>query len=150
MASHCIARGRSPPNGSTYPKTSETYPNDHLLPSVVRQSRPSDSVRGLRSCAFRHPHFGPFLRMERRFSPFHPQFAPFLRMGQSRLRHARLTTFRLSSCPAPTAFRLPSCPAPTGHPVVVGLRSSGVLPRSQKKCSLGKTPSAAVPFAIFV
>ena len=44
MASHCIARGRSPPNGLTYPKTSETYTNDHLLPGVVRQSQSSVSV----------------------------------------------------------------------------------------------------------
>ena len=110
--------------------------------SLSRQSRPSDSVRGLRSCAFRHPHFGPFLRMERRFSPSHPQFAPFLRMGQPRLRHTRLTTFRRPSCPpscpALTAFRRPSCPALTGHPVVVWLRSSGVLPRSQKNARLAK------------
>ena len=121
--------------------------------SLSRQSRPSVSAapgfyrarrkklawqNPIRRCAFRHPHFGPFLRMERRFSPSHPQFAPFLRMGQPRLRHARLTTFRRPSCPAPTAFRLPSCPALTGHPVVVRLRSSGVLPRSQKNSRLAK------------
>ncbi len=47
MASHCIARGRSPPNGLTYPKTSETYPNDHLLPGVVRQSQSSVSAVSL-------------------------------------------------------------------------------------------------------
>ena len=87
--------------------------------------------------------------MERRFSPSHPQFAPFLRMGQPRLRHTRLTTFRRPSCPALTAFRRPSCPALTafrrpscpaltGHPVVVWLRSSGVLPRSQKNARLAK------------
>ena len=47
MASYCIARGRSPPNGLTYPKTSETYPNDHLLSGVVRQFQSSVSAVSL-------------------------------------------------------------------------------------------------------
>ena len=46
-----------------------------------------------------HPHFVPFLRMERHFSPSHPQFAPFLRMellpGSARSRRLFTDCWRL-------------------------------------------------------
>ena len=64
----------------TYPKTSETYPNDHLLPGVIRQSQSSVSAVSLGRQA--------------------PQLRGFTALA--------------------------------------------------KKCSLGKPPSAAVPFAILI
>ena len=79
-----------------------------VLPRSQKNARSAKPHPPLR---LSHPHFVPFLRMERHFSPLHPQFAPFLRMERR----------RLASCPA--------LPAPAGFSRTVGacLMISGIM-----------------------